>query len=114
MLHFPLVLKNRLNKTESDLFSYCRFSLFLKDPLFQIIQRSQQLSLCLCGVGSNFSPCIDIVLIFFHIQVLHEYWVLTESRIPLKPVLGGVRIVALSISSYLDVATTFLVSVRSC
>ena len=57
---------------------------------------------------------VDIVLIFFHIQVLHEYWVLTESRIPLKPVLGGVRIVALSISSYLDVATTFLVSVRSC
>ena len=28
-----------------------------------------------------------------------EYWVLTESRIPLKPVLGGVRIVALSISA---------------
>ena len=26
---------------------------------------------------------------------LQEYWVLTESRIPLKPVLGGVRIVAI-------------------
>ena len=34
--------------------------------------------------------------IFFHIQ---EYWVLTESRIPLKPVLqvGGMGIVALSL-----------------
>ena len=44
--------------------------------------------------------CIDIVLIFFHILVLQEYCVLTESRIPFKPVLGGVRIVALSISSH--------------
>ena len=43
---------------------------------------------------------MDIVLIFFHILVLQEYWVLTESRIPLKPVLGGVRIVALSICSH--------------
>ena len=39
------------------------------------------------------------MLTFFHILVLQEYWVLKESRIPLKPVLGGVRIVALSISS---------------
>ena len=39
-------------------------------------------------------------LLFFHILVLLEYWVLKESRIPLKPVLGGVRIVALSISSH--------------
>ena len=36
----------------------------------------------------------------FHILVLPEYWVLTENRIPLKPVLGGVSIVALSISSH--------------
>ena len=41
-----------------------------------------------------------IVLIFCHILVLQEYWVLTESRILLKPVLGGVRIVALFISSH--------------
>ena len=34
------------------------------------------------------------MLIFFHILILQEYWVLTESRILLKPVLGGVRIVA--------------------
>ena len=36
-LHFPLVLMNRLNKTKSAVFLYCRFSLFLKDPFFQII-----------------------------------------------------------------------------
>ena len=41
-----------------------------------------------------------MVLIFFHILVLQEYWVLTESRIPLKAVLRGMRIVALSISSH--------------
>ena len=27
----------RLNKTESAVFLYCRFSLFLKDPFFKII-----------------------------------------------------------------------------
>ena len=47
-----------------------------------------------------FSPCIDIVLIFFHILVLREHWNLLESRIPLKSVLGGMGIVALSISSH--------------
>ena len=30
----PLVLMNRLNKTEYAVFLYCRFSLFLKDPFF--------------------------------------------------------------------------------
>ena len=48
----------------------------------------------------NFSQCIDIMLIFLHILVLQEYWVLTETRIPLKPMLGGVKIVALSVSSH--------------
>ena len=37
--------------------------------------------------------------IFFHILVLHEYWVMEESRLLLKRVLGGVRIVAFFISS---------------
>ena len=36
------------------------------------------------------------MLIFFHILVIREYWFLRESRIPIKPVLGGARIVALS------------------
>ena len=36
----------------------------------------------------------------FHILVLLKYWVLMESRIPLKPMLGGVRNVALFISSH--------------
>ena len=91
---------NRFSKTESAVFLYCRFSLFLKNLFFQIIKRSQQLSLFLCGVGKTFSPCIAIVLIFFHILVLQEYLVGRESRIPLQPVIGHVRIVALSISSH--------------
>ena len=37
LLHFPLVLMNRLNKIESAVFVYCRFSLFIKDPFSQII-----------------------------------------------------------------------------
>ena len=45
--------------------------------------------LFLRGVGKTVSLFIDIVLIFCNILVLREYWVLTESRIPLKPVLGG-------------------------
>ena len=52
-MHFLLVLMSRLNKTESVIFLYCRFSLFLKDPFFQIILRSQQLSLFLCGDGES-------------------------------------------------------------
>ena len=36
----------------------------------------------------------------FHILVLMKYLFLTESRIQLKPVVGGVQIVALSISSH--------------
>ena len=40
------------------------------------------------------------MLIFFHILGLQECWVLMESRIPLKLVLGYVKIVALSISSH--------------
>ena len=41
-----------------------------------------------------------VELIFFHILVLQEYWVLVESRIPLKQVLEGVNIFALSVSSH--------------
>ena len=37
---------------------------------------------------------------FFLFLVLQEYWVLTESRIPLKPVVGSVIMVALFISSH--------------
>ena len=74
---------NRVNKSESAVFLYCRCSLFLKDPFFQIILRSQQLSLFLCGVCKN-SPFIDTVLMHFHILVLWGYWILMENRIPLK------------------------------
>ena len=41
--------------------------------------------------GKELLYSVDI----FHILVLQEYLVLTESRIPLKQVLGGVRIIAL-------------------
>ena len=34
--------------------------------------------------------------LFIHILVLQECWALRKSRIPLKQVLGGVRIVALA------------------
>ena len=40
MLHFPLVLVNRLNKTESAVLKYCRFSLFLKFPFFRLFAPS--------------------------------------------------------------------------
>ena len=36
-MRFLLALMNRLDKTESAVFKYCRFSLFLKVPLVQII-----------------------------------------------------------------------------
>ena len=42
LLHFSCVLINRLNTTESAVFLYCRFSLFLKDPFFQIIKYYSQ------------------------------------------------------------------------
>ena len=54
----------------------------------------------------RFEGYIDIVLIFFHVLVLQEYWVLTESRIPLKLVLECVRIVALSSSSHVRLYKT--------
>ena len=45
-------------------------------------------------------PCEAYSVDIFHILVLPEYWVLTESRIPLKTALGGMRIVELSIISH--------------
>ena len=41
------------------------------------------------------SPCVDIFFHSFHL----EYWVQTENRTPPKPLLGGVRVDALSINS---------------
>ena len=97
MLHLPVVLMNRLNKTAVLL--YCRFSLFLKDPFLEKILRSQQLSLC-CAEKVKLLPfhrySVDIFSYIDH----QEYWVLMESRILLKPVLWGVRIVVVSISSH--------------
>ena len=47
------------------------------------------------SLSLNFSPYIDSVNIFFIFC-----WVLGESRIPLKQVLGCVRVVALYINSH--------------
>ena len=59
------------------------------------------MSLFLCGVGKTSSLASILGLIFFfHILVIRECWVLTQSRIPLKLVPGDVKIVAHSISSY--------------
>ena len=52
------------------------------------------LKMCTGDVGPEQS------LVLFHILVLQVYWVLMENRIPLKLVLGGIRIIALSISSH--------------
>ena len=91
---------NRLNKTQSAVFLYCRFSLFLMDPFFPIYLEVAIAVVMLHGVGKT-SHCTSIKSsYFFHILVLQEYWVLMESRMPLKPVLGDERIVALSINSH--------------
>ena len=37
------------------------------------------------------------MVLIFYMLVFQEYWVLTESRIPPKPVQGGMRIVAQSL-----------------
>ena len=85
---------NRLNKTESAVFLYC-----MKNVFFKINKRLQQLSLCLVELV-KLSLYIDIVLRFSHILAIWKYFVLAESTIPLKPVVGGVRIVELSIRSH--------------
>ena len=89
-MHFPLVLTNRLNKTETSVFLYCRFSLFLKGHFSRLFR----------GRTSCMSFCHVELVIFFSYSG-HSGTLGSEvSRIPLKPVLGVVRIVALSISSH--------------
>ena len=53
---------------------------FLKDPFFQIFQRSQQLSLCRVEMV-KLLPVHRYSVDIFHILVLQEYWVLTENRV---------------------------------
>ena len=67
------------NETESAVFKFCRFSLFLKDLVFfQDKTRSQQLLLCHMQLVEQSELYLDIVFVFFHILVLQEYWVLTR------------------------------------
>ena len=59
MLHFPLDFMNRLNKTESAVFLYCRFSLFLKESFFQIICfEIFKAQLC---IGARIGEIIDLI-----------------------------------------------------
>ena len=78
---------------------------FVEGPRLAFLKEKESGALHPCLIGHKANALIlDLVLtielIFFYILVLQEYWVLTESRIPLKPVLGGTRNVALPISSH--------------
>ena len=59
----PLILTNRLNETESIVRKLYGGFLFLKYPVFKIIERSQQLS-CATRSWQNFFSHINMVLIF--------------------------------------------------
>ena len=77
----------------------------LEPGIFQLMSNiwastRENLSLCFCVELVKLLPVHRYSVDIFHILVLQEYWVLMESRILLKPVLGGMRIVALSISSH--------------
>ena len=54
----------------------------------------------LCGVVVILLPVRQYSVDIFHVLDLQDYLVLRESRMLLKPVLRGLRIVALSISSH--------------
>ena len=56
LLLFPLVLMNRLNKTSSAVFLYCRFSLSLGIRFFPDYLEVVAAVLVLRGVGKS-SPC---------------------------------------------------------
>ena len=58
---------------------------------------SQQLSLFRVGLV-KLLPEHRYSVNIFHILVLQEYWFLMESRMPIKPVPRGMKILALSIS----------------
>ena len=96
---------------------FCFTLLYLHSSLAIILMRKKELvallslsSWCLLICAWLFLTvpwvCLQFVTVVFpdhtHLPflVLQEYWVLTESRISIKPVVGCVRIVALSITSY--------------
>ena len=86
---------NRLNKTKSDVFLYCRFSVFLRICFLDYLEVATAVIVELVILHSVYRYSVDS----FSCSGPSGYWVLMESRIPLKPMLGGVRIMALSISS---------------
>ena len=87
---------NRLNKTESAIFSICRFSLFLKDPFSQIIFRGR--NSCRCVMWSPVHRySVDI---FFSYSGLTVILGSDEKKNAAQASARGVRMVAHSISSY--------------
>ena len=59
-----IVLMNRLNKTESAVFLYCRFSLFLRDPFFHNLE-CVSIAYCVTKFKTVFQS-----LIFWHLLFL--------------------------------------------
>ena len=86
---------NRLNKTESAVYLYCCFSLFLKDLFSRLLRgRNSCRRFCVELVKLLLVYQYSVSIFFFLYSGPPEYWLLTETRIPLKWVLEGVRIVA--------------------
>ena len=89
---------NRLNKTESAVFLYCRFSLLPKDPFSRVFR------------GRNSCCCFYVELVKllpvhrYSVDIFFKFWSVRNTKLfdgkPLKPVLGGMNIVELSISSH--------------
>ena len=67
----------------SIFFVYCRCSLFLKDLFFSRLFRGCNSCYCFCVEFVKLLLVHQYSVDIFHILVHQEYWVLTESRIPL-------------------------------
>ena len=80
----------------SNIVGYLYFCRIHSSSLF----RGRNSCRCYCVELVKLLPVHRYSVDIFHILVLHEYRVLMENRIPIKPVLVGMRIVALSISSH--------------
>ena len=89
---------NRHNNKEPAVFSYCKFSLFLKDPLFPDYLEVARVSFSYMGLVKLLPVhqySIDILSYSGPSGIL-----CFEGRIPITPVLGDMRFVAFSINSH--------------
>ena len=85
MLHFPIVLTNRLNKIESSVIKYCRLSLFVKDPVFYVIKMLPKIN------HTSETKC----LVVFHGQLIALKWLVRMLCLP-KNLLGKADFVFLA------------------